>query len=172
MRDSDASRNVGLPIRFEQARIEAGGMPILDDLSLTGEAGPPTIVLGPDGSGNTTLLRAIMGLVPLSAGLLTWGGRSRPPKRHAIVFQRPVMLRRSAAANVRFALASISTQRTDHLERVRELMALVGLSGLENRAARRLSGGEQQRLALARALARDPDVLCLDEPSASLDPFS
>jgi tungstate transport system ATP-binding protein len=166
------SRDVGLPIRLEGARIEARGVPILDDLSLTLEAGAPTILLGPNGSGKTTLLRAIMGLLPLSAGLLTWDGKSKPSKRQAIVFQRPIMLRRTAAANVRFGLASIGTPRADRPRRVAELLALVGLAGLEKRPARRLSGGEQQRLALARALARNPAVLCLDEPTASLDPFA
>jgi tungstate transport system ATP-binding protein len=80
------------------------------------------------------------------------------------------MLRRSAAANIRFALRAAGVPRAEHGRRVNELLELVGLGQLAERAARRLSGGEQQRLALARALARDPAVLFLDEPTASLDP--
>ena len=80
------------------------------------------------------------------------------------------MLRRSAAANIRYALASAGIARGEWPARIVELLDLVGLSGLGERPARRLSGGEQQRLALARALARDPEVLFLDEPTASLDP--
>src|SRR5262249_9208557 len=131
----------------------------------------PTVVIGPNGCGKTTLLRLAMGLFRPTAGRVTWGGREDAvADRRAIVFQRPVMLRRSAEANLRYGLDAAGIPSGDRAARVRELLALVGLEKLGNRPARKLSGGEQQRLALARALAKDPQVLFLDEPTASLDP--
>jgi tungstate transport system ATP-binding protein len=112
-----------------------------------------------------------MGLARPSSGAITWGGRTDAgPDRRAFVFQRPTMLRRSAAANVAYALAQAGLPRRKRGQRVEELLDRVGLADLAARPARRLSGGEQQRLALARALARDPEVLFLDEPTANLDP--
>jgi tungstate transport system ATP-binding protein len=160
-----------LPICFSEVGIVTSGVAILDDISLTFSADAPTLLIGPNGSGKTTLLRAAMGLLPVSRGRITWGGREvSPPTRRAIMFQHPVMLRRSAAANIRYALAAAGVERAEREPRVVELLTLVGLEPLAHRPARRLSGGEQQRLSLARALARDPAVLFLDEPTASLDP--
>jgi tungstate transport system ATP-binding protein len=160
-----------LPIMLVEAGILAGELAILDAITLTLGPGAPTVLIGPNGAGKTTLLRAAMGLIPVTRGRLTWGGREiSPPDRRAILFQRPMMLRRSAAGNIRYALAAAGVPRAARSARTAELLALVGLEGLEQRPARRLSGGEQQRLALARALARDPAVLFLDEPTASLDP--
>jgi tungstate transport system ATP-binding protein len=153
-----------LPLAFVNASLRARGVEIVSDLDLEIIAGAPTILLGPNGSGKSTLLRLAMGLAPPTSGRVTWGGRAVPDERLAMVFQRPVMLRRSAAANVAYALG-----RRDEA-RVQELLERVGLGPLAHRPARRLSGGEQQRLALARALARDPEILFLDEPTASLDP--
>jgi tungstate transport system ATP-binding protein len=147
-----------LPIKFEDVTVSAGAVTILDHVTLTLVCGPPTVVIGPNGSGKTTLLRAAMGLMKPCAGRIAWGGRENVPPR------------RSASGNIRYALRSSGIPAAEHKGRIGEVLALVGLGHIADRPARRLSGGEQQRLALARALARDPAVLFLDEPTASLDP--
>jgi tungstate transport system ATP-binding protein len=160
-----------LPIEFEDVSLVAGAVTLLDRVALSLSPGAPTILIGPNGSGKTTLLRTAMGLLTPSRGRVTWGGQSvGVPQRRAIVFQRPTMLRRSVAGNIRYALRAAGIPRRQHDARLAALLGLVGLDRLGLRPARRLSGGEQQRLALARALARDPTVLFLDEPTASLDP--
>jgi tungstate transport system ATP-binding protein len=160
-----------LPIMLNEVSYSVRGLAILERISLSFAPGAPSVLIGPNGSGKTTLIRVAMGLLEPTAGRVTWGGRSHvPPERRAIVFQRPAMLRRSAAANIEYALSSAGIARSGWCARIDELLKLVGLAGIRGRPARRLSGGEQQRLALARALARDPQVLFLDEPTASLDP--
>jgi tungstate transport system ATP-binding protein len=162
-----------LPVRFEGASVRAGGITILDGISLTIAPGAPTLLIGPNGSGKSTLIRLGMGLIESNGGRVTWGGRERSEgTRRAMVFQRPVMLRRTAAENIAYALASRGMPRSEQAKGIDALLRRVGLDGLGNRPARRLSGGEQQRLALARALACDPQILFLDEPTASLDPAS
>lgn len=160
-----------LPLTFDDVSLTVGATTIVERLNLTIGPGAPTLILGPNGSGKTSLLRLGMGLVSPSFGNVTWGGRADGgPGRRAILFQKPVMLRRSAAANVAYGLAQSGCPRGLRVQRTEELLARVGLLDLASRPARRLSGGEQQRLALARALARQPEVLLLDEPTASLDP--
>jgi len=158
-----------LPIVFDAVSFSAGAITIIDRIALAIPAGPPTVLVGPNGAGKTSLIRLGMALARPTFGRISWGGREQPrTERCAMVFQRPVMLRRSAGNNIAFALAAAGHARG--AARVAELLDRVGLGALVDRPARRLSGGEQQRLALARALARDPEVLFLDEPTASLDP--
>ena len=158
-----------LPIEFEAVSYSAGQTAILHDVSLTLGPGPPTALIGPNGSGKTTLLKLAMGLNQPVAGRIARGGRTNgAPLRRAFVFQKPTMLRRSTAANVAFALKAAG--RPADRATIDMLLDQVGLARCAGRPARRLSGGEQQRLALARALARNPEVLFLDEPTASLDP--
>jgi len=165
MRDSTSD----LPIRLEAVSVRAGTVDILQNVTLEIGRGAPTLLLGPNGSVKSTLLKLGMRLIAPSTGRISFGERSAASTtRSAIVFQKPVMLRRSAAANIVFALSAAG--RPAAPAAVAHLLAQVGLSGLADRPARQLSGGEQQRLALARALARAPEVLFLDEPTASLDP--
>jgi len=162
-------RSNPLPIEFQDVAYAAGNTSILKAISLVIAAGPPTLLLGPNGSGKTTLLKLAIGLLtPVAGRILYASGAEVARRRCAIVFQKPVMLRRSAARNVAFALKAAA--RVPEAASVEHLLQVVGLGSVADRPARRLSGGEQQRLALARALARDPAVLFLDEPTASLDP--
>jgi tungstate transport system ATP-binding protein len=159
-----------LAIALHDAGVAVGATHILRDVSLRLGSGGRTVLIGPNGSGKTTLLRLAMGLIAPSSGSLTFEGAAVDPSRRAFVFQKPVMLRRTAAANVAYALEVGG--RSAAPGAVQRLLDLTQLTTVAERPARRLSGGEQQRLALARALAREPAILFLDEPTASLDPAS
>ncbi|MEJ1158069.1 ATP-binding cassette domain-containing protein [Prosthecomicrobium sp. N25] len=164
-----------LPLRAAGVRVEAGGRALLEGIDLVLEPGRRTVVLGPNGAGKTLLLGVLQALVRPTAGTVTWAGRlpdERRRLRQAYVQQRPVLLRRSALANIEHALAAKGVGRRERRELARAALAAARLSPLAAMPARLLSGGEQQRLALARALALAPEVLYLDEPTASLDPAS
>jgi tungstate transport system ATP-binding protein len=161
-----------LPLELSGVAWEAGGQRRLDGIDLAIEAGPRTVILGPNGAGKSLLLRICHGLLQPSAGRVAWrgAGAGEAARHQAMVFQRPVMLRRSAAANVAYALKLRGLPKAERHERVAAALARTGLSGLAGQPARALSIGEQQRLALARAWAIEPELLLLDEPTASLDP--
>lgn len=149
------------------------GRTLIDHLSLTLLGRGTTAIMGPNGAGKSLLMRLLHGLLKPSSGSILWGGKPLDEDiraRQAMVFQRPTMLRRSAIDNLRFVLGDLP--RSERERRVAELIAEAKLEHVASTPARLLSGGEQQRLAIARARATEPEVLFLDEPAASLDPAS
>jgi tungstate transport system ATP-binding protein len=158
------------PLVMRNVGFAAGDREILRDVNLTLEAGRRTIILGPNGAGKSVTLRLLHGLLRPTRGEITWGGKPAQPAAQAMVFQRPVLLRRSALANIEYALDLAGVPRAERTHRAIAALARVGLPHVAARAARVLSGGEQQRVALARAWALAPRILFLDEPTASLDP--
>ncbi len=164
-----------MPLTCSALHVIRGGRAILSDLSFNLEGRGLTALLGPNGAGKSMLLRVMASLVAPDSGQVTWNGRapdrSRRP-RLGFVFQKPILLRRSAAANIDYVLAALSLPRAERKRRTAEALERAGLQHLAGSPARVLSGGEQQRLALARALAAAPEVLLLDEPTSNLDPAS
>ena len=162
-------------LKVRGARVVLGGHAALAGADLDVEAAGVVAVLGPSGSGKSTLLRAIAGLQQLDEGSVTLGGRSLAgvaPHRRGIglMFQDDALFpHRDVAANVAFGLRMQGVDRAAAAVRVAELLELVGLAGREQRTVTSLSGGEQKRVALARALAPEPRVLLLDEPLGALD---
>lgn len=152
--------------------LDIDGKQLLVDISLSLKPDSLTIIMGQNGAGKSVLIRLLHGLLEPTSGLIEWSGTALSEQvraRQAMVFQRPVLLRRSVAANLEFVLGLKGNASSHSRE---SLLELVGLSDRASMPARLLSGGEQQRLALARAIATMPDVIFLDEPTASLDPAS
>ena len=164
-----------LPLQVEGISLTSGHTQLLSDISFSVRPGSRVMVLGPNGAGKSLLLRVLHGLVKPSSGQVNWA-RLDAEKSQAMVFQRPVLLRRSAIENISFALniAALAAKATApaiaRKELANQALARVGLSNIADRPARLCSVGEQQRIALARAWAVKPEVLFLDEPTASLDP--
>jgi len=159
-----------LPLVLHQVCFVVDGRTIIDRVSAEITEGPRTIILGPNGAGKSVLMRLCHGLLKPTAGSVEWRGIRNGRQRQAMVFQRPLMLRRSALANVAYGLKLAGISPRERELRTRDVLDAVGLAGTSHRPARVLSGGEQQRLALARAWALGPEVLFLDEPTANLDP--
>lgn len=162
-----------LPIECHRVVVGRSGRRLLDSVDVSIDGTGLTVILGPNGAGKTLLLRVIANLFVPDSGEIRWAhappDRVRAPKL-GFVFQKPIMLRRSVIANVTYALAAIGMARNECTSRAHEILELASLDHLAGTPARLLSGGEQQRLALARALATEPEVLLLDEPASSLDP--
>lgn len=155
-------------VQLENIIYSEGVNRLLDGLSFTLRNGGITVLMGPNGAGKTLTLRILGRLLEPTNGKMKQCGISS--KDIALVFQKPVLLRRSVEANLNHALKLLGTSKSQRPEQLTALLKLGGLQDLAKRSARQLSGGEQQRLAMVRALAAKPKLLLLDEPSASLDP--
>ena len=161
-----------LPLTLTGVTYEARGQTLIDGISAGLQAGGRCVILGPNGAGKSLLLRLCHGLLRPTAGRIEWaaGTSETVRRRQAMVFQKPVLLRRSAAGNIRYPLRLRGMPRRDRQALVDEALARANLRPVAGRPARVLSGGEQQRLAIARACVTRPEVLFLDEPTSNLDP--
>jgi len=158
------------PVRLRDVRFEPNGRTVLDGVDLElGDEGI-TLLLGPNGAGKSVLLRTLCGLLQPSAGTIEWAGGPRPETGVMMVFQHPMMIRASVLENVSLGLKPLGVPRSERRRRAERILERVALSDRAHDSARHLSGGEQQRLALARAWLTRPRLLLLDEPTASLDP--
>jgi tungstate transport system ATP-binding protein len=159
-----------LPLVVENLSYHIDGKALLDSVTMTLPKSGISAVIGPNGAGKSLLLRLCHGLLRPTGGTIRWqqAPEDSRKKRHGMVFQRPVMLRRSAKDNILHALVAIGAP--DPKERAEVTLQKFGLDALAERPARLLSGGEQQRLAIARAWALEPELLLLDEPTSQLDP--
>ncbi|MCW8917083.1 MAG: ATP-binding cassette domain-containing protein [Magnetovibrio sp.] len=146
------------------------GIPLIKELSLELDAGTRTIIIGPNGAGKSLLLRLCHGLLRPTEGHIKWQNNTIAQHAQAMVFQRPVMLRRSARANIDYALSLHNVAKAERADIIEEVLQRTGMTRQADAPARVLSFGEQQRLAIARAWALKPQILFLDEPTASLDP--
>jgi tungstate transport system ATP-binding protein len=164
--------NALMPLAVRELSYSAGGKIILDTVSFEVRDAARTVVLGPNGAGKSVLLKLCHGLLQPASGEVRWAGRApgETRRRQGMVFQRPVLLRRSVAGNLLHSLAVRGVPRAKRAALVDEALQAAGLAERARQPARTLSGGEQQRLAIARAWVLKPDVLMLDEPSANLDP--
>ncbi|RMC35647.1 energy-coupling factor ABC transporter ATP-binding protein [Paracoccus alkanivorans] len=158
------------PVTMAGARTSRRGIVLVGPIDLTLEGQGACVVIGPNGSGKTSFLRMLHGAARLTGGSITWGCPTpEARRRQAFVFQRPVMLRRTVEQNLTYPLIVHGVSRREAQSRARQWAGKVGLASMLDRQASILSGGEQQKLALARALITRPKLLFLDEPCASLD---
>lgn len=159
-----------LPLKVDAISLRRGGRRILGPLSWVLEGTGITVLMGPNGSGKTSFLRAMHGLERINQGALVWGAASDVVRaRQSFVFQTPILMRRSVVECIAYPLLLDGISKTEARARAVEAAGRVGLGGVLDQPAQVISGGEKQKLALARALVRGPELLFLDEPCANLD---
>ncbi|MEH6474950.1 MAG: ATP-binding cassette domain-containing protein [Sneathiella sp.] len=159
-----------LPLTLTNVAVEKSGKVILGPASWMLSPSGCTIVMGPNGAGKTTLLRLMHGLQKPTAGTVTWQTSFKAAcDKQSFIFQTPVVMRRSVLENLIFPLRVRGTPKSAAIEEASNWLTAVGLESFEHKPASVLSGGEKQKLAVARALIIKPDVLFLDEPTTNLD---
>ena len=163
------------PLVFENVTLDIDGLQLLRIISCRIETAGKTVLIGANGAGKSLFLRLATGLILPTSGKVSGMVDSQfghQNSSQSMIFQKPVLLRRTTFSNIAFVLQNKNYDRKELTERVAMALRSARLENRANMPARKLSGGEQQRLALARALVVEPVVLFLDEPTASLDPAS
>ena len=161
-----------MPLGVNNLGFESAGRWLLEDINLAIGSSGITTILGDNGAGKSLLVRCLHGLLKADQGSIHWNGKPVDAglrQSQSMVFQRPVLLRRSVAENIQFVIRNSRQRTTRDCD---DILIEADLHHKSAQSARSLSGGEQQRLALARALVTNPDILFLDEPTANLDPAS
>ncbi|MFB3890172.1 MAG: ABC transporter ATP-binding protein [Candidatus Bathyarchaeia archaeon] len=163
-------------LRLENIEKAYRAVKALDQVTFEAEGGKIVVLIGVNGAGKTTLLRIIAGLEKPEKGTILFNGKAMTDSElrqvGTLVFQRTAMFTRSVYDNIAFGLKIRGFQDHEIRERITQALATVGLRSFEKRKAKKTSGGEQQRIALARAFLLEPKILLLDEPTANLDPNS
>ena len=155
------------PLTLHNVLVRRQGKTVIGPVDLILNTNRTTIIIGPNGSGKTTLLRVMHGIERINGGTVIWAHDD--PAKHAFVFQSPIVMRRTVADNLAYPLQLLKTPKDQIAAAVDHWLSRIGLEHTRHGPATRLSGGERQKLAIARALIRKPEVLFLDEPCANLD---
>lgn len=159
-----------LPLKVSDITVRKRGVHLLGPVSIEMARKGFTIVMGPNGAGKSTLLKALHGMERLVGGTVEWAlPQKAAQERQSFVFQTPTLMRRSVVENVAYPLLVQGMRRAEAMDVAMSWLARVGLADMAQNRASYLSGGERQKMALVRALVRDPEVLFLDEPCANLD---
>lgn len=162
-------------LNIKNLQKDYGGQPVLDIENLTIDDGSLLGIIGPNGAGKSTLIKTIAGLIKASSGSIYYDNNkfsSKVQKHMTLVFQKPYLLRSTVFNNIAYPLKIRNIERKQIEKRVEEVMEFIGIESLKNQKAWTLSGGEAQKVALARAIVIKPSLLLLDEPTANIDPNS
>ena len=159
-------------LNLNAVSFHADGKTLLGPVDLSLEAGTSLAIMGANGAGKSLLLELMHGLIKPSAGSISWADKTPVQSKHdrAYIFQRRILMRRSVRDNIAFALDAVGIGGAEKTDRMAHALEKTDLTSRADQPAALLSGGEAQRLALARAIATNPKSLLMDEPTSSLDP--
>jgi len=160
-------------VTFEKLQKSYDGRKVLDIEKGIIKSGSRTAIIGPNGAGKSTLLKILSGLEQADAGIISYDGSSEFPQMDAtMVFQKPYLISTTVEKNIAYPMKLRGFSDDEIEKRVTELTEELGLASFRKQKAWKLSGGETQKVALARALSFKPSLLLLDEPTANVDPYT
>ena len=172
--DNIESQKNFLPLLVRKASLVMNKKKLLKEVSFNVQKNSILSIVGPNGAGKTSLLKVLHGIYELNSGSISWGAYSinEIKKMQAMIFQNPLLLKRSVKENIEYVLKIRNYAKSEILNKTNEVLDLCNITELQNQQAHRLSGGEKQKLSIARAWVLNPNILFLDEPTLNLDPPS